>query len=71
MKAKELLKCLVKSGILTGQITKKEVVSEFSIIEGKILSGKEYFYTFQKVGYIEPSAVLLTTCGERAYMYQI
>lgn len=71
MKAKELLRCLVKSGVLTGQITTKENVKSFKIVEGHLLSNKEYFYTFTKVGYCEPSAIVETPCCEMAYLYQI
>lgn len=71
MKAKELIKCIIKSGMISGDIVTKEKVSDFKTVSGKLISGKEYFYTFKKVGYIEPSAIMQTTCLEIVYLYQI
>ena len=71
MKAKELIKNLVKSGMIPCSIVTKEKVSDLKVVEGKLISGKEYFYTFKKVGYMQPNVVMLTTCSEYVYLYQI
>ena len=71
MKAKELIKNLVKSGMIPGDIVTKEKVSDFKVVEGKLISGKEYFYTFKKVGYMQPNVIMLTTCSGYVYLYQI
>lgn len=57
--------------MLSGQITTKERLSDFKLLDGKLISGKEYFYTFEKVGYINYSAIMETPCFEKAYLYQI
>lgn len=71
MKAKELLRCLVKSGMLSGEIVTKDMLSDWKVIDGKLISGKEYFYTFEKVAYINHSVIMETPCFEKVYLYQI
>lgn len=73
MKSKDLIKAICKSGMIDGSIYEGKSIKEsyLRLEEGSISSKKEYFYTFTKVGYIEPDAVIITVCNEKVYLYQI
>ena len=71
MKAKELLKALVKCGIADGQIIIGEKFDTWEKVFGKINKSKEYFCLFQECAYIEFDAKVKTPANEFLYLYQI
>ena len=73
MKAKDILKAMVKSGMANVSIYTGKVIKESNseVISGKIVNKKEYIYSFDEIVYVNPSIVILTTHGEKAFLYEI
>lgn len=71
MKAKVLIKALVKSGMMNGQIISGESFSNWEKVAGKINKAKEYFCSFHECGYVEFDAKVKTPANEFLYLYQI
>ena len=74
MEAKEILKALSKAGMIKkGDIYMgKSLRKAIQIIEiGRINGQKEYLYTFEEIGYIEPSAIAYTRASDKVFIYEI
>lgn len=73
MKAKELLKSLVRCGMVDGSIhTGKSILdARFKVHEGKVMSNKEYFYSFNKISLMIHNAIIETSDGTIVYLYSI
>ena len=71
MKAKKVLKALVKSGDTQGAIYCGDSLTSWKKLEGKLVKQKEYFCTFHKMSYLNADAVLLTPTDAKLYLYMI
>lgn len=73
MKAKDILKALVKSGMVdfsigTGETIKKAINT---VLDGDMKNKKEYLYSFKDIGYINYDVKCLTIANEIVYLYEI
>lgn len=73
MEAKEILKALSKSGMIEGGnvVQGKYLKPGLTMIEGRINGQKEYFYSFNDLVFINPTAVAYTESSEKVYIYEI
>lgn len=74
MEAKEILKALIKAGMVEkGDICRGVLLKETIQIKesGRINNQKEYLYTFEEIVYIEPSAIAYTHGSDKIFIYEI